>query len=335
MTTSHRIELKVDVSSSVDLPAPLEIAATAYLPDPAKLASPPLVIFAVPGGGYSRGYFDMHFAGREGYSEAEYHTARGAIFIACDHLGVGDSTIAHLDKITLEHMGDSYTHAVRTLCERIEQGSLAPGFPAVRNITKIGIGQSLGGMATIIAQGRNHVFDGIAPLGYSGIHTQLPQPTEEARVAAVKVHSLSRDADMSKHSIAESSAQVMDFKYPFHWEDVPAEILDADMKGGYPIRKTCPPFGSATMPTCSLLGMTPGVVSKEAAAIRSPVLIAVGERDVCPDPHAEPGAYRGARDISLFIAPRMAHMHNFASTRALLWERVFAWANRLAQQRPA
>lgn len=151
MTTSHRIELKVDVSSSVDLPGPLEIAATAYLPDPAKLASLPLVIFAVPGGGYSRGYFDMHFAGREGYSEAEYHTARGAIFIACDHLGVGDSTIAHLDKITLEHMGDSYTHAVRTLCERIEQGSLAPGFPAVRNITKIGIGQSLGGMATIIS----------------------------------------------------------------------------------------------------------------------------------------------------------------------------------------
>ena len=326
-----KIELRINVSASVDLPGPLEIAATAYLPDPARLTTPAIVIFAVPGGGYSRGYFDMHFAGHAGYSEAEYHTARGAIFIACDHLGVGDSTIAHLDRITLEHMGDSYALAVRIMSERLQQGTLSAGFPKLERFTKIGIGQSLGGMATIIAQGRNHVFDGIAPLGYSAIHTQLPQPTEAARLAAVKVHSLARDADMSKHSIAESSAQVMDFKYPFHWEDVPADILDADMKGGYPIRTTCPPFGSATMPTCSLLGMTPGVVAKEAAAIKSPVLIAVGERDVCPDPRAEPAAYRTAMDISLFIVPHMAHMHNFATTRALLWERTFAWASRVAR----
>ena len=41
------------------------------------------VIFALPGGGYSRGYFDMHFEGPSNYSKAEYHVSRGAIFIAC------------------------------------------------------------------------------------------------------------------------------------------------------------------------------------------------------------------------------------------------------------
>ena len=329
---SRSIDLRIDVSAAVPLPGPLEMAVMAYLPDPANLASPPVAIFAVPGGGYSRGYFDMHFAGHAGYSEAEFHTARGSIFIACDHLGVGASTIAHLDKITLENMGDSYAHAVRTLCQRIEEGTLAAGFPKLPKFAKIGIGQSLGGMATIIAQARQHVFDGIAPLGYSAIHTQLPQPTETARAESVKFHNLKRDSDMSKASIAESSSHVMDFKYPFHWEDVPKDILDADMAGGYPIRKTVPPFGSSTMPTCSLLGMTPGVVGKEAAAIRTPVLVAVGQRDVCPDPHAEPGAYRGSSDVCLFIAPRMAHMHNFASTRELLWERTAAWAARAARQ---
>ena len=101
-----------------------------------------------------------------------------------------------------------------------------------------------------------------------------------------------------------------------------------------PIRRTVPPFGSSTMPTCSLLGMTRGVVGEEAAAIRTPVLVAVGQRDVCPDPHAEPGAYRASRDVCLYIAPNMAHMHNFASTRELLWERTAAWAARVASDQP-
>src|SRR5256885_17012093 len=83
-------ELRVDVSQRLQAAAPVEIAATVFLPDPAVLLSPPIVIFGVPGGGYSRGYFDMHFSGHEGYSEAEYHTPQGLIFVACDPVGVGD-----------------------------------------------------------------------------------------------------------------------------------------------------------------------------------------------------------------------------------------------------
>jgi pimeloyl-ACP methyl ester carboxylesterase len=102
------------------------------------------------------------------------------------------------------------------------------------------------------------------------------------------------------------------------------------MVGGYPLRKTAPPWGSLTVPPCAVTMMTPGVIAAEAAAVKVPVLIAVGERDVCPEPHAEPTAYRGSSDVSLFIAPRMAHMHNFASTRALLWSRIASWSRRVA-----
>lgn len=334
----QNIELRIDVSSSIDLPGPLEIAATAYLPDPAKLTTPAIVIFAVPGGGYSRGYFDMHFAGHAGYSEAEYHTARGAIFIACDHLGVGDSTLSHLDTLTPANVADAYTLAVKKMSQQLADGSLAKGFAPIRSFAKIGIGQSLGGMMTIIAQGRHHVFDGIAPLGYSAIHTQLPQPDKVVQQALARSFDQGPGVDsetLSKVAIRESSVNVPDYRYPFHMEDVPKDILEADMAGGYPMRKTAPPFGSTTMPMCSVLGMTPGIVAKEAATIKSPVLIAVGERDVCPDPHAEPAAYRSSRDIALLIVPHMAHMHNFATTRALLWERTFAWASRVARLTPA
>ena len=68
--------------------------------------------------------------------------------------------------------------------------------------------------------------------------------------------------------------------------------------------------------------MTPGSVAAEAAAIDVPVLIGCGERDVVPDPWAEPTAYRASSRVSVVVVPRMAHMHNFARTREQLWRAV-------------
>jgi hypothetical protein len=54
------------------------------------------------------------------------------------------------------------------------------------------------------------------------------------------------------------------------------------------------------------------------------------ERDTCPNPLAEPAAYRNSRDVAVYVVPRMAHMHNFASTRLMLWDRIEAWARCVA-----
>ncbi len=50
------------------------------------------MVFAMPGGGYSRGYFDMEFEGHSGYSQAAHHVERGLVVVSIDHLGVGEST---------------------------------------------------------------------------------------------------------------------------------------------------------------------------------------------------------------------------------------------------
>jgi hypothetical protein len=47
-----------------------------------------------------------------------------------------------------------------------------------------------------------------------------------------------------------------------------------------------------------------------------------GERDVCRPPAEEVATFKAATDISVFVVPRIAHMRNFADTRALLWERL-------------
>ena len=72
-----RIERRIDVTEAAALGETIELATTIFLPDPATLPDRPVVIFAAPGGGYARAYFDLSFPGHQGYSEAEYHVARG------------------------------------------------------------------------------------------------------------------------------------------------------------------------------------------------------------------------------------------------------------------
>jgi pimeloyl-ACP methyl ester carboxylesterase len=330
----QRIELRIDVSAAVPLLGRHEVAMTAYLPPTETLGPRPIAIFASPGGGYTRHYYDMQPPGHAGYSEAQAHVGRGFIFISYDHLGVGDSSTAHLREYTVPQLAAANDAAVQEVAQRLRAGTLSGKLPPLPNLVCIGIGQSMGGCVTVVMQGRHASFDGIAPLGYSAIHTVLPQRDEAERQRGLDHHARVGSQAIGEISVEEASQGVADFVYPFHWEDVPADILAADMSGGYPLRKTAPAWGSLTVPPCAVTMMTLGVVAAEAAAIKVPVLIAMGERDVCPDPHAEPSAYKGSKDVSLFIVARMAHMHNFASTRAVLWSRIESWSRRVAAGQP-
>ncbi|MFL6606440.1 MAG: hypothetical protein ACJ8R9_34635 [Steroidobacteraceae bacterium] len=326
----RQVDLRIDVSDVVALPAPLEVAVSVFTPDAVPRDTGAIVMAAFPGGGYGRGYFNMRFPGHSGYSEAEHHTCAGIIFIAGDHLGVGESSVPDFTRLTVEMMAAANDRAVSEVLRRLKAGSLTKEIPPVQIASTVGIGQSMGGCLTVVMQARHSTYNAIAPLGYSAIHTVLPQRSAEARRKAILAHQHPRGGDLSSASIAASSAQIEDFVYPFHWEDVPADILQADMAGGYPLRRTVPPFGSGTIPTCALQMMHPGYIAAEAAAVTVPVLVGVGERDVCPEPLSEPKAYTGARDVSVYVVPRMAHMHNFASTRVQLWDRLVGWSRLVA-----
>ena len=78
----------------------------------------------------------------------------------------------------------------------------------------------------------------------------------------------------------------------FHFDDVDPAVVARDLED-YPARHgDIPPWGSATVPaTVALWCLAPGAVLAEAAGIRSPVLVALGERDVLVDPRGEPRAY--------------------------------------------
>jgi pimeloyl-ACP methyl ester carboxylesterase len=323
----QRRELEVAIGDRIGYPSSTRIAATLFLPEAVRLGTPPIVMFAAPGGGYGRGYFDLPRFHGEAYSQAEHHVAEGIVFVAYDHLGVGGSTCPEDEELTNEIIAAANDAAVRAIVRMLEAGEVSSEIPPLTRMFKIGVGQSLGGCITIMMQGAHRTFDAIAPLASSAYQGVLPQPTEEARLRAIAGYQRGPGERPDTQTVARG---VTDFVYPFFFEDVPRDIVDADHGGGYPVRDTTPAWGSATIPRCASLFMTPGQLLGPAASVDVPVFIGLGERDTCIEPLAEPAYFSRSPDVSVFIVPRMAHMHNFATKRERLWHRLVGWARLVA-----
>jgi pimeloyl-ACP methyl ester carboxylesterase len=108
-----------------------------------------------------------------------------------------------------------------------------------------------------------------------------------------------------------------DMQASFHWPDEPAELIAADMSVDSPA-----PWRSVAIPRFTANFLKPGVIAREVAAVRVPVLLAYGEVDVTPEPLVDAMMFRSTCDLHLAIIPEMAHMHNFADTRRALWQRI-------------
>lgn len=316
-------EFHIDVTGRVDLDGALRTAATVYLPD---LVDGPLkVLVGYPGGGYSRHYYNIRQA--TGYSQAEHHTDRGFGFIACDHLGIGDSVPVDAFDLTLERMAAANHATASSAVERLRAGSLIDGVGPIEVEKLVGMGQSMGGCLLTVQQGLHGTFDAIAVLGYGVVRSGFPTPDGQ-RInfpAPPRDSNLRAFADRPLAAVAEHAALL---RYAFHAADDETGLVEADMpiSPGTPGGHRLPPWRVDAAPPCAASMMADGAVAKEAAAIETPVLIGCGEIDLVADPWSEPSAFRGSSDVALFVVPRMAHMHNFAATRALLWDRIDRFA---------
>jgi pimeloyl-ACP methyl ester carboxylesterase len=315
-------DLRVPVPSSGGGQPAWEIAASVYLPAEAALAGRPPVLVVMPGGGYGRRYFDLPVPG---YSQAEHHARQGTVVIALDYLGAGDSSAPPMEVTTLSAVAAANHAAISEVLGRLRQGTLADGVPPVDLASITGAGQSLGGHALAATQAGYRTFDGVALLGSSMAGTALP------------VRPGASETPVPDGATPEQAAMLAlastDWTWAFHWEAAPApaapsalhdgaSLIAADIASGLPARQTAVEWGSLTVPGFSMVAMLPGALAGEAAVIDVPVLLATGERDVCRAPAEEVAAFKAATDVSVFVVRQMAHMHNFAATRARLWERL-------------
>ncbi len=328
------IDITTDVTDVVGLPGRHHTVATVHLPDPSSVGSAPIVCFGFPGGGYNRTYWSMDVPARTPGGQAAWHTARGWIFVTCDHLQVGESTAIDPDVHTFETIAAGNAATVRNVLARLATGldSLAP----IADPVALALGQSMGGTFTIATQAHHRVFDGVGILGSGAVYTEVPTKPGAPTMVMPWISrsgfpgSFTMLRDGALPDMGAVSADEHPFTWAFHHEAQEPGLAAQDMAGmaGGPLAS----WRSATVPACASLMITPGMIASEAAAITVPVFVGVGERDVVPDVWGEPRAYRSSTDVTVYICPQMAHMHNFAPTRERLWQRLHSWGTSVAEQ---
>ena len=82
--------VEVDVTDAVPLEGPQRVSTWVFTPEAPAPRVP--LLFCLPGGSYTKGYWHLEVPGRAGYSFAEHFAAQGMLVIAVDHLGTGEST---------------------------------------------------------------------------------------------------------------------------------------------------------------------------------------------------------------------------------------------------
>jgi alpha-beta hydrolase superfamily lysophospholipase len=309
------IPLSFDVTDALPADAAVgrRIAISAWLffpDDPAQLGDRPSAITLGAGGSYDKRYHHAVIEGHPGYSAAEHLAALGNVVLLHDHLGVGESTrLPQQRQATRQVVAAAGAAAVGQFFDRLRAGQLHPDLPPVADFVRIGGGHSMGGMLTILQQAGHRSYDGVMVIGYTAEGVHFTMDGRKLR-AADFIPASSPDYTRNDRAPLHEG---------FHWEDVPAAVIAAD------------DALAVETPACiGLDSIRTRIVKDEAAAIEVPVYICLGERDVSPDPHAEPAYYRASRDITLHILPRSGHCQTFASTRRRMWDRMHHWSRGVA-----
>jgi len=297
--------------------ATITIAADLFFPDDLSQLGPnPVSMVLTAGGSYDKRYHHAVIPGHAGYSAAAHLAARGNIVLLTDHLGVGQSTRLPQQSHATRHIVARANHAAATqFYERLAAGTLHPGLPPIGKTTRIGGGHSMGGMLTILQQAEHATYDGIMIMGYTAdaVHFTL----NGQRLRAADYLPTGPVPDYTSNDRAA-------LRHGFHWEDVPEPVITAD--------------NALAVETPSGIGLDSiraQIVKEEAGQITTPVYICLGERDVAPNPHAEPSYYRSSTDITLQILPHSGHCHTFASTRQQMWDRMHRWSRGVAEIKPS
>lgn len=290
----------IDVSDAISERASL--AATYY---PARTAdAAAAVLVCLPGGTYSREYWDLNIPGRDRYSFAEFASENGYAVVTIDPLGTGESSKPERDF--------DFTDIAAALALGVS------ALPEITgdNVPPVAIAHSLGGYLAITQQSLFPSYAGLAVLGCTNQHV-APLNLDAAFIArAATAEGRAELAEQILTALTEPYAEGPReyLQSWFHLADVPADVVAADAI----IAKSIVPraFGTA---------MIPGVVAEHAARIEIPVLTGFGIVDVSPDPRAEAGLYRSSSDITTVVLAGSAHCHNMAATRHQLWRRLLIW----------
>lgn len=326
--------------------SPLNIAAEVFIP--VKLAQPPLALICLPGGGMSRRYYDLRLASAppdspeqeahpprgavsapapalrdDSFSFAAQMTKRGFIVVTLDHAGIGDSDKpADSYALTPTVLTQANAEATAQVLAQLRDGSLLPAVGPLPTLRSIGIGHSMGAMFTILQQAAHAQHAAIAVLGFStrGLPEYVSPRVKE--LAAQSVEAVRAEVVPSARKMFGG------VDYPEIKPNPQASRIfegqQADPRGVEAIKAARAPL----LPVPAFFSMIPGNVAPEAAQVRVPVFLGIGERDMVGEPQAVPAAFSASPSVELFVQPGAGHSHFLFESRFELFDRLAAWARR-------
>lgn len=286
-------ELKIDVTPAADLGEPVHLAATLHLPD--GMEAPADLVFALHGGGYTRGYWNPVFADAS-YSFARFFTGRGKAVLAVDMLGMGESSRPEPEsRLSRARIAAAHGAALAQVRTRFDPP-----------LSVTGIGHSMGGMMIIDQAAAQGGMDRVAVLGWAN---------EAMVLGDTDVGTL--QAGLIPSGYLATPRERM--RTLFYRPDVPEALVLADEAAG-----------STTPATLGRDALTPGIVHAAAARIAVPVLVVQSEIDTSPAPEKEAGYFSASPAVKLQRLANAAHCQNFASTRREHWQALDEWIERTA-----
>ena len=297
--------LRVDVGDVAPVGV-RELVVDVFEPD--TVGPRPVVCCCVPGGGMSRGYFDLQAPPELGnYSMARHLVDLGFVVVTLDPPAVGES----------DTPDDGYTLTPDVVAD-VNACAFDQVLPRWPGAFRVGVGHSAGALLTVVQQARHHTYDALGLLGFgSGGHERFALSREELGVG--------EDPDALKAAIVDLTKERFGRPLPRGSTTTSAFLL-----GGMEV----PPAAldalgsvkSCLLAVVGLMSMIPGSVAAEMAAVDVPVFLGLGALDIAGDPHGVPAFFSGSADVALFVLPDAGHNHNVASAREVLWDRLAAWA---------
>jgi pimeloyl-ACP methyl ester carboxylesterase len=298
----RRIPIRVETDVG---DAPGWISGDVFLPDPGAVLRM-VILFCFPGGGVTRGYFDI--SGEKTFSFARAMTDRGFVCVTFDHPGTGESFVPDdgfaLDAASIAAAG---ARAVRQVAEKLRRGELDPAVAAMDHCVHIGVGHSMGAMIVTLQQSFCPLYDAAVLLCFTT--RGLPEVlTEEERA----VGDLTRRSPSDFARLARAR-----FGEPF-------PMIEA-ARGDSPAARALASVTGALAATAAIQSMLPGNVAMEAASLTTKLFLAAGDRDLTGPPHAIPCAFSRCNDLSLVVVPGAGH-HPFVTAGApRLYECLAEW----------
>jgi pimeloyl-ACP methyl ester carboxylesterase len=300
---TKRLVLQFDVTEAAGFGEQMQIAAELVLPEG---KAPEMLFVCIPGGGMNRRYFDLPTPeGEEEVSFARYMTAKGYAVALIDPIGVGDSTVPS-DPYELhpDRAAAANAEAVRRIIDGLRAGTLTGMCPPAPNMNAIAAAHSYGALLIVLQQARTPIYDAVCLMGF---HTcGLP--------AQINDYDRSLDPVEARANLVKLARK----RFPM------STITMTPQPSKRPVSAV-----SATdviYLTSSYMMMLPDLATPDAAAIKCPVMLVLGDGDLHANTHIMPSAYSGSPDVTLIVLAETRHNHFVYPSRTHLFGRVARWA---------